>query len=129
MLVYEVVMRGYSPLNEFVDETIGVFESRNQAEGICDAISDMWPEDRDGLVPDVIEHETGRIEATDMAFALAERMCDALIAGAESSDPLPADVMDAVVGSHSLEGAAAREFRAAYRPFFEEEPDGDETGD
>lgn len=119
--VYEVVLRGYSPLNEFVDETVGVFESRKQAEGIVEGIADMWPEDRDGLVPGIVEHEIGRIEATDMAFALAERMCDALIAGAKGSEALSEDVMDAVVGSHSLEGALADEFRAAYRPFFADE--------
>jgi len=117
--VYEVVMRGYSPLNEFVDETVGVFESREQAEGIVAGISDMWPEERDGLVPSIVEHELGRIEAMDMALALAERMCDALIAGAESSEALPGDVMDAVLGSHSIEGRIADEFREAYKPFFD----------
>jgi hypothetical protein len=119
--VYEVVMRGYSPTNDFVDETIGIFEARTQAERLVEGISDMWPEERDGLVASIVEHELGRIERKDMAFALAERMCDALIAGAESSDPLPRDVMDAVLGSHSLDGPLADEFRKAYEPFFEQD--------
>lgn len=117
--VYEVVMRGYSPTNEFVDETVGIFERKEQAEKLVEGISDMWPEERDGLVASVVEHELGVIERKDMAFALAERMCDTLIAGAESSDPLPNDVMDAVLGSHSLDGPLADEFREAYKPFFD----------
>lgn len=116
--VYEVVMRGYSPENEFVDETVGIFESRAQADRLVEGISDMWPEERDGLIPSVVEHELGVIERKDMAFALAERMCDTLIAGAESSEPLPGDVMDAVLGGHSLDGPLAEEFREAYKPFF-----------
>lgn len=116
--VYEVVMRGYSPENEFVDETVGIFEIKAQAERLVEGISDMWPEERDGLVPSIVEHELGVIERKDMAFALAERMCDTLIAGAETSEPLSGDIMDAVIGSHSLDGALADEFREAYKPFF-----------
>lgn len=123
--VYEVVLRGYAPTNEPEEETVGVFETREQAERIAEELSALWPEDREGLVPLVVEHETGRLQG-NWAYVLAEHAADHLIAAAETSRSLPTDCLDAIVGGHGLEGAMEEAFRGAYAAFFGD--DSEEAG-
>ena len=117
--VYEVVLRGYAPTNEPEEETVGVFETREQAERIAAELSALWPEDREGLVPVVVEHETGRLQG-NWGYILAEHAADHLIATAETSRPLSTDCLDAIIGGHGLEGAMEEAFRGAYAAFFGE---------
>lgn len=115
--VYEVCLVGYTPEDWYVDETVGMFADRAQAQRLVDELLGLWPEEREGLVPTLVEHELGRISDTNLAIALAERQMDALLSCAESGDPVDGGVMDAVLGGHTIDGPVADELRSAYAAF------------
>lgn len=115
--VYEVRLVGYTPEDWYVDETVGMFETIEQAQRIANELLEMWPEDREGLVPQVTCHDLGRIEDTNVAIALSEQALDKLICESGDGRPIDTERVDEVISDHTLDGPIAEELRRAYAPF------------